>query len=67
MTATISIPADHDASTIDAAYVEINAYLDYEEQTDRLDDRTREGLVIALEVLSDLRNAYRSREGNDAA
>ena len=60
----IIIPADHDTETIAAAYDEIHAYLDYEEQTDRLDDRTREGLVIALEVLHDVLNAYRKTEGS---
>jgi hypothetical protein len=62
MTASLEIPDHWDEDTIGEAAVEIESYLDYEEQSGRLDDRTREGLVIALQVLTDVRKAYAERE-----
>ena len=66
MASHITLSADWDASTIAEAVVEIEAHLDYEEQSGRLDDRTREGFVIALEVLSDVRDVLRKHEANEA-
>lgn len=54
----LTIPADHDHDTITAAIGEIDSWLDYETQSGRLDDRTIEGFVIALEVLRDVQFAY---------
>lgn len=57
--ARLAIPADHDGETIASAVVEIDSFLDYEEeQSGRLDDRTREAFVLALEVMTDVRDAY---------
>ena len=56
--ATITIPADHDADTLNAMAAELDAFLDYELQADRLDDRTREALIVALELLRDVAGAY---------
>jgi len=63
-TQTLAIPDSWDGDTIRAASTEIESYLDYEDQTDRLDDRTREGLVIALEVLADVAKAYDAKAGS---
>lgn len=59
---TVSIPAHHDADTLASTATEIDSFLDYEEQSRRLDDSTREAFVVALEVLRDAAEAYR-KEG----
>lgn len=59
----LTIPDDWDGDTIRAAISEIDSYFDYEGNTDRLDDRTREGFVIALEVLHDVAKAYDAKDG----
>jgi hypothetical protein len=43
----------HDTETLAAGAAEIASYLDYEEQSGRLDARTREGLVLGIEAMRD--------------
>ena len=57
----LTIRDDWDGDTIREAIIEIESWFDYEADSGRLDDRTREGIVIALEVLHDVAKAYDAR------
>lgn len=55
----LTIPSQWDEDTIAAAIAEVEAHLEGGERPGpALDDRTREGLGIALEVLGAVRRAY---------